>query len=324
LPHQFLNRSRWNPRLLSARLLSIIVERFVPDGPVVIGMDDTIERRWGQRIAARGIYRDPVRSSHGHFVKASGLRWLSFMVLSPVPWARCIKALPVLTILCPSERHDQKKGRRHKLLTDWARQGVLQLCRWLPEREIIFVGDSSFAVHTLAGGIRGFDAGKKIKGRKRHIIVDTLGLMVGLMVHSAYIQDRDGAPDLLKSFRNRWPWLLHVFADGGYAGDKLKKRLQKMGKWTLESSNVPIRPRVLKSCRAAGSSSGPSHGWVDAAGWPRTSKNPSLQQKRGSQSLTSACSQDASQDTDIVEPFSSPTLIISDSTAHSGLASTAF
>jgi hypothetical protein len=89
---------------LSARLLFVIVERLVPEGPVVIGMDDTIERRWGQRIAARGIYRDPAHSSHGHFVKASGLRWLSFMVLSPVPWARCRKALPVLTILCPSER----------------------------------------------------------------------------------------------------------------------------------------------------------------------------------------------------------------------------
>jgi hypothetical protein len=116
-------------------------------------MDDTIERRWGSRIAARGIYRDPVRSSHGHFVKASGLRWLSFMVLSPVPWAKCVKALPVLTILCPSERHDKKRGQRHKLLTDWARQGVLQLCRWLPGRNIIFVGDSSFAVHTLAAAL---------------------------------------------------------------------------------------------------------------------------------------------------------------------------
>lgn len=151
--HQLLNRARWNPRTLAARLLSVIVARLVPEGPVVIGMDDTIERRWGQRITARGIYRDPVRSSHGHFVKASGLRWLSFMVLSPVPWAKCIKALPVLTILCPSERHDQKKGRKHKLLTDWARQGVLQLCRWLPGREIIFVGDSSFAVHTLAAAL---------------------------------------------------------------------------------------------------------------------------------------------------------------------------
>ena len=94
--------------------------------------------------------------------------------------------------------------------------------------------DSQSVKTTESGGIRGFDAGKKIKGRKRHIVVDTLGLMVGLMVHSAGTQDRDGAPDLLKSIRNRWPWLLHVFADGGYAGEKLKKRLQKIGKWPIE------------------------------------------------------------------------------------------
>ncbi|MGZ2464546.1 hypothetical protein ACVJMZ_000070 [Sinorhizobium medicae] len=132
--------------------------------------------------------------------------------------------------------------------------------------------------------------------------------MVGLMVHSADIQDRDGAPDLLKSIKNRWPWLLHVFADGGYAGDKLKKRLQKIGKWTLEIIKRSDKAKGLKSCRAAGSSSGPSPGWVDAADWPRTSKNPSLQQKRGSPSPTSACSPDALQDMDIVETFSSPTL----------------
>ena len=106
-----------------------------------------------RRISARGIYRDPVRSSHGHFVKASGLRWLSFMVLTPVPWASLLKALPVLTLLAPSERADHQRGRRHKLLTDWARQGALQLCRWLPGRRIIFVGDSSFAVHELAHAI---------------------------------------------------------------------------------------------------------------------------------------------------------------------------
>jgi hypothetical protein len=99
-------------------------------------MDDTIERRWGRRIAARGIYRDPVRSSHGHFVKASGLRWLSFMVLTPVSWTRLIKALPVLTLLAPSERANRQRGCRHKLLTDWARQGALQLSRWLPGRVV--------------------------------------------------------------------------------------------------------------------------------------------------------------------------------------------
>jgi len=131
----------------------MVVDRLVPEGPVVIGMDDTIERRWGRRITARGIYRDPVRSSHGHFVKASGLRWLSFMVLTPVPWAGVVKALPVLTLLAPSERSNRQRGRRHKLLTDWARQGALQLCRWLPDRDIVFVGDSSFAVHDLAHAI---------------------------------------------------------------------------------------------------------------------------------------------------------------------------
>ena len=94
--------------------------------------------------------------------------------------------------------------------------------------------DSQSVKTTESGGIRGYDAGKKTKGRKRHIIVDTLGLMVGLMVHGADIQDRDGAPDLLKSIRYRWPWLLHVFADGGYAGDRLKRRLKKIGRWTVE------------------------------------------------------------------------------------------
>jgi hypothetical protein len=127
---------------------------------VIIGVDDTIERRWGARIAARGIYRDPVRSSHGHFVKTSGLRWLSFMVLAPVPWAARVKALPVLTLLAPSERADAKAGRRHKLLTDRARQGMLQLCRWMPGRRIVFVGDTSFAVHALAHALARIPAGR--------------------------------------------------------------------------------------------------------------------------------------------------------------------
>jgi hypothetical protein len=151
--HQILNRACWSPRAVARQLLAIVVERLVPDGPVVIGMDDTIESRWGRRITARGIYRDPTRSSHGHFVKASGLRWLSFMVITPVPWTRLIKALPVLTLLAPSERSNHQRGRRHKLLTDWARQGALQLCRWLPGRQVIFVGDSSFAAHELAHAI---------------------------------------------------------------------------------------------------------------------------------------------------------------------------
>lgn len=87
---------------------------------------------------------------------------------------------------------------------------------------------------TESGGVRGFDAGKKVKGRKRHIVVDTLGLLVGVVVHAADIQDRDGAPAVLKSILERWPWLRHVFADGGYAGPKLRGAMQKIGKFTME------------------------------------------------------------------------------------------
>lgn len=94
--------------------------------------------------------------------------------------------------------------------------------------------DSQSVKTTESGGVRGFDAGKKIKGRKRHIVTDTLGLMVGLLVHGADIQDRDGAPEVLKSIRPRWPWLRHVFADGGYAGPKLKDAMSRFGEWTIE------------------------------------------------------------------------------------------
>lgn len=93
----------------------------------------------------------------------------------------------------------------------------------------------SQSVKTMeSGGPRGYDAGKKIKGRKRHIVTDTQGFLVGAIVHTADIQDRDGAPDVLKSIRSLYPWLRHVFADGGYAGQKLKTALVKIGDWTMQ------------------------------------------------------------------------------------------
>ena len=94
--------------------------------------------------------------------------------------------------------------------------------------------DSQSVKTTESGGICGYDAGKKIKGRKRHILTDTCGFLVFILVHAADIQDRDGAVDVLKAVRSRFPWLRHIFADGGYAGDKLKDALAPMGKWTLE------------------------------------------------------------------------------------------
>ena len=151
--HRVLNRAVWSPRAASRLLLAHLITAFAPDGPVILGIDDTIERRRGKRIAAMGIYRDPVRSSHGHFVKASGLRWISLMLLAPVPWAGRVWALPFLSALAPSERFCRDQGQRHKKLTDWARQMILQTRRWLPGRDIVLVGDSGFAALELLAAL---------------------------------------------------------------------------------------------------------------------------------------------------------------------------
>ena len=99
--HRVLNRAAWSGRAAARVLLGLLLDAFVPTGPVLLGLDDTIERRRGKRISAKGIYRDPVRSSHGHFVKASGLRWLSLMLLVPISWAGRVWALPFLTAARP-------------------------------------------------------------------------------------------------------------------------------------------------------------------------------------------------------------------------------
>jgi hypothetical protein len=148
--HRVLNRDRWSSRQLSCILVRLLVRTFVPaDQPIVLGLDDHIERRRGAKIAAKGIYRDPVRSSKSFFVKTSGLRWVCLMLLAPIPWAERIWALPFLTALAPSERYHQEREMAHKKLTDWARQMITQVQRWLPNREIVVVADSSYAVLEL-------------------------------------------------------------------------------------------------------------------------------------------------------------------------------
>jgi hypothetical protein len=147
--HRVLNRARWSSRKVAQVLLNLLVAHFAPHGVVVLGLDETLERRQGDKIAAKGIYRDAARSSKTFFVKASGLRWISLMVLAPIPWAGRVWALPFLTVLAPSERYAAARGKRHKKLTDWARQMVIQVRRWLPDRPLVLVADSGYAVLVL-------------------------------------------------------------------------------------------------------------------------------------------------------------------------------
>jgi hypothetical protein len=152
--HRVLSRAVWSSRQASRILLGVLVATFAPAGPLVLGIDETIERRRGAKIAAAGIYRDPVRSSRSHFVKVNGLRWVCLMLLVPLPWAGRVWARPFLTALAPSERYAQQRGRRHKPITLWARQLVRQVHRWLPDRPRVLVADSSYAALDLLAALR--------------------------------------------------------------------------------------------------------------------------------------------------------------------------
>jgi hypothetical protein len=147
--HRVLSQAKWSGLALSRILLKLLVAAFAADGPLVFGVDETLERRRGAKIAAKGIYHDAVRSSHSHFVKASGLRWSCLMLLVPIPWATRTWALPILTALAPSERYSRMRHRRHKTVTDWARQLLLVVRRWWPDRPLVAVADSTYATLPL-------------------------------------------------------------------------------------------------------------------------------------------------------------------------------
>jgi hypothetical protein len=144
--HRVLSRASWSSRKVSRLLLGLLVEAFVPEGaPLVLGIDETLERRYGKKIRAKGLYRDPVRSTHENFVKSSGLRWVCVMLLVEIPWASRIWALPFLSALAPSERYAAAQGREHKKITEWAWQLLLLVRRWYPQREIVAVADRAYA-----------------------------------------------------------------------------------------------------------------------------------------------------------------------------------
>ena len=145
--------------------------------------------------------------------------------------------------------------------------------------------DSQSVKTTESGGPRGYDAGKKVKGRKRHIVTDTSGLLVGAEVHSAEIQDRDGAPIIVEAIHDLFPWLRHLFADSAYSGDKLAKALTQFGRWTIEIVKPDAPGFVVLP--VAGWSNVPSLGSIATAAWPKTSRLRSPVPRLGSTSLAS-------------------------------------
>lgn len=156
--HRVLNRSVWSALQGSRILLGLLISFLPADGAVVIGADDTIERRGGKKIKHIGCYRDPVRSTKKHVVRCFGLKWVSMMLLVPLPWSRRVWALPFLTVLCEPEEKDSKEKRvksktpkrRHKSSVDWVRQMIKQVRRWIPDRLLVLVVDGGFAAVSLA------------------------------------------------------------------------------------------------------------------------------------------------------------------------------
>ena len=152
--HRVLHRAVWSRLAASRLLLGLLVAAVVPTGRLVMGLDDPMERRRGEKMIAHGISRDPGRSSRSHFVKARGLRGWSWMLLGPIPWAHRVWALPFLTALCPVERYPQERGRRHTTWTDRARQRLRLVKRWQPQRDMVVVADRRFAALELLPAVR--------------------------------------------------------------------------------------------------------------------------------------------------------------------------
>jgi hypothetical protein len=140
--HRILNRAKWNSLQGSKTLLEMLID---PNKPILIGVDEHIERRNGKKIKAKGCYRDAVRSSKNFIVRCFGLKWISMVVIKRFSWSPRTFALPFLTALAPSERANKKIKKRHKTTIDWTIQMIKQVKRFLPNALLILVGDGGFA-----------------------------------------------------------------------------------------------------------------------------------------------------------------------------------
>jgi hypothetical protein len=155
--HRVLNRAVWSSLHVSQILLGLLVVAFVPPGgAVIVAADETLERRQGDKIKAKSVFRDAARSSKKHKVTSYGLRWVSMALLVPVPWSQRVWALPFLTVLAPSKKTNESNGKRHKTSIDWVGQMIGQVRRWLPERQVVLVVDGGLAAIKLGQRCLGY------------------------------------------------------------------------------------------------------------------------------------------------------------------------
>ncbi len=148
--HRVLNRAKWDALNGAKILLGLIIKLLPPEFPLVIGVDESIERRKGKKIKVKGCYRDAVRSSKSRVIHCFGLKWICMMAIVPLPWSKRCWALPFLSVLAPSKNYSQSQNKRHKTTVDWTCQMIMQVRRWLPKHLIVLVGDGAYAALKLA------------------------------------------------------------------------------------------------------------------------------------------------------------------------------
>jgi hypothetical protein len=146
--HRVLSRAEWNSLELSKILLGLLIHLLPASWPVIMAVDETLERRKGKKIKAKGCYRDAVRSSQTHVVTSFGLTWECMALIVPLPWCKRSWALPFLSVLAPSKESNEKAGRQHKTSLAWTRQMVKLVSRWL-KRPWILLGDGAYACMDL-------------------------------------------------------------------------------------------------------------------------------------------------------------------------------
>jgi hypothetical protein len=148
--HRVLNRAQWSPWILSNLLLTLIVRSFVPAGmPLLLAVDDTLERRRGPKIKYKGWFRDPIRSTVNHVSKSLGIRWICLAILVPVPWSQRLWALPFMTIPALGPKTSDKLKKQHRTTVDWAMIMIEKVLNWQPDREISLIGDGGYAAVRL-------------------------------------------------------------------------------------------------------------------------------------------------------------------------------